>query len=55
MYYYYLTAFDSANNRREDVFGDFDKQVVKDELYHERDSLKMQGYKDFKIEKRDYK
>ena len=53
--YFYLTAFDIANNRREDIFGDFNKKVVEDEYYHERDNLKMQGYKDILIERREYK
>ena len=46
--YYSLTAT-APDGSSEIIFEDFDRSVVMDELSDERDSLKEQGYRNFRI------
>lgn len=46
--YYTLTAT-APDGASDPIFSDFDKSVVQDELSDERDSLKEQGYRKFRI------
>ena len=46
----YFQVVATINGNKEILFGSFDKQDCKDELYDERPNWKQDGYKGFKIE-----
>jgi len=48
MKYFTLTAFDNSQNRIVPIFGDYEREVVKQEMVDQKESY-QEDYTDFKI------